>query len=273
VPDDRDPYDDIAHLDFDVDDPDLVESLRALEDPEPQPAGDPRNWAPTEDVDDGTWVLSEEDQLLQQQLDHRRHRRGLAFRIAASLVAIGLLALSLSTLLGRRTSSDDTATRVDQDRLDFGPTSAELSRYLVTDADVVAVDPTLELVPGNTDGSYDNRSFDELNRPGPSTASYGAEAGVVRTWRSEDDRSLVVAIYMFADRGSADRALVRALAAGGERRDSGDFALLAPAEGQSAWRAARAISRFLVSVEADGVPEDQVEALVAAVSTASAAVH
>jgi hypothetical protein len=281
VPDDREPFDDIAHLDFDVEDPDLADSLRALDEPPQPPSSDPRNWSPTEDVDDGTWVLSEEDQLLQRQLAWRRHRRGLLFRVAASLVAVGLLALSISALLdGGSSGGDGTRTTVDQDRLDFGPTSEEMADYLVADRAVAAVDPTLVVIPGNTDGrfgNYDNLSLDELNAGGVTAASYGAEAGVLRRWQSPDGPTLTVAIYLFADRGSAEsargRALASATAAGGERRDAASFALVAPPDGVAAWTAARSISRFLVTFDADGVTEDAVEALLAAASEASAAVH
>jgi hypothetical protein len=278
VPDDRDPLDDIAHLDFDVEDPELAESLRSLEAPPAPDGADPRNWSPTEDVDDGTWVLNEADRLLQRQLEWRRHRRGLVFRVAASVVAIGLLALSVSALWTRGVGSDDgPRTTIDRDRLDFGPTSAEMANYLVADADVLAVDPELVAVPGNTEGTYDNLSLDELNADGVTSPSYGAEAGVQRRWEAPEGRALEVAIYLFADRGTAESARGQALAsatgAGATRRELDGFALLTPPEGSSPSVAARTLGRFLITFEATGMADGAVRGLLEATAASSAAVH
>jgi hypothetical protein len=135
------------------------------------------------------------------------------------------------------------------------------------------------VLPGNTpgrSGSYDNLSLDELNAGGVTAASYGAEAGVLRRWQSPEGATVTMAIYLFADRSSAERARGRALAAtaaGGDRRDAASFALVAPPEGGTTWAAARSISRFLVTLDAGGLTEDTVVALVEATSDASAAVH
>lgn len=278
MPDDRDPYDDIAHLDFDVEDPELAGPTGALDElPPPEAAGaDPRAWAPSEDVDDGTWVLSDDDKLLQEHLDWRRYQRGRLFRLAAAVVAVALLAVSLSTLIGRRDGGGPSQTTIDESRLDFGPTSEEMANYLASDDDVRALDLPLDLVAGNA-GTYDNRSFDELNAEGPLSASYGAEAGVVRRWTGPEGRSLEVAVYLFADGGTAEaargRALAAAAAAGGTRSEQFDFALLGRVDGSSPWVAARSIRRFLITFEAVAVDEADVLDLLELTSETAAAVH
>jgi hypothetical protein len=226
-------------------------------------------------------VLSDEDKLLQQHLDWRRHRRGRLFRFAAAVVAVALLAVSASTLIGRIGGGDDGPDPIDQERIDAGPTSEEMAGYLLTHEEVQDVDLTLELVPGNTDGngdSYDNLTLDELDAGGPAMPTYGAGAGVVRQWVSTDDRTVLVAIHLFPDRGTAararDKALAVATAEGGAAREVAGFSTVGPIGETADWAAARSIGRFLVTYQAlGGIDEATAIALLEATSEASAAVH
>jgi hypothetical protein len=243
-------------------------------------AEDPRNWSPTEDVDDGTWVLSDEDQALQRQLDWRRHRRGRIFRFAAAVVAVALLAVSASTLIGRIGGGDDGPDPIDQERIDAGPTSEEMAGYLLSDAEVRDVDPTLELLSGNTDGngdSYDNLSLDELGAGGPTMPTYGAGAGVVRQWASADGRAVTVGIYLFPDRGTAararDKVLDLATAEGAASRELADFAVSVVETQITEWIAVLSIGRFVVTFQTIAVEASDASALLEAASEASAAVH
>lgn len=281
---DRNPHDDdIAHLDFDVEDPELAARLEALE--EPEASGDPRRWSPTEDVDDGTWVLSDEDKLLQQQLEWRRYRRGRLFRVAAAVVVVALLALSLSTLIGRLTSNGDGSQRpIDPERIDAGPTSSEMAGYLPSDAAVRALDASLALVPGNTDGgeggSYVNLSLEELDEGGPAVPTHGAGAGVIRQWASADGaRHVMAGLILFPDRpaaaGAADKVLGIAAAEGAPSQPAGRFTLAGPSGDatEQTWVAVRSIGRFLVTIQTIGIEEPTTRSLVQATDAATAAVH
>jgi hypothetical protein len=262
---DRDPYDDISHLDFDT--PNVV-----------PPPSDPRDWAPTEDVSDDTWVLDESDRTLQDRLAWKRYRQLRRARWVGAILALGIAAVSISAFLNHVFSDSKDATDVVQPDIDNAPTSAQMASYLPDQAAIEAVAPVFELQPGNTGGSYVNLSFEELDAGGEFSHTYGADAGVQQLWGATDGRELTVSIYLYADRDAAeiaeDNALHAAIEAGGQETVAHRFRSIAT-PGATPYRiATRVLSRFLVTFELAGPVDDAVaDELLAVVADASAAVH
>lgn len=243
---DRDP-DDISHLDFDV------------------------------DVDDEPLTLDDGDRLLRDRLAWQRYRQIRRARWAGAILAIALLAVSISAFLNHVSADSDDVPNVDPERIDNAPTSAELASYLPDANAIEAVAPVLALTPGNTGGAYDNLSFEELDAGGPTSASYAADAGVRQVWTASNGREMVVSIYLFEDRTMAETAetvaLQDLLGTGGQEREVQDFRSV-DSTGSTPYRiAARVLSRFLVTFELAGFDAPTADELLAVVSDASAAVH
>lgn len=281
---DRDPFDDISHLDFDPEDTDLARSLEAL-DPGPiaaaAPPTDPREWTPPDVVDDDPdgWLLSDSDKELKQRLVWEQWRRGRRVRWAGAVVALALMAVAVSALLNRIVR-DDVPVRDRTEQADNGPTSTEMASYLPDESAIRSVDPSLDLTAGNTGGAYDNLSFEDLDAGGPNSATFGAEAGVVQRWSSADGRMLTIGIYLLEDREAAEEAQTRALAvaqgadgAASDVRERFTVVDITTDRGTDEV-ATRVLSRFLVTFEAlEGFDEATAGALLQVVARASAAVH
>ena len=280
---DRDPFDDISHLDFDPEDQNLARSLERLDAPTPPPAAppaaDPRTWTPSEDDDPEDWVLSPDDQELKQRLVWEQWRRGRRLRWVGAVLALAICAVGVSALLNRIVSDDDP--RVDRtSERDNAPTSAEMATYLPDAVDIRDVDPSLQLTPGNTGGDYDNLSFEEMDAGGPTSATFGADAGVVQRWTAPDGRQLTIGIYLLDDLDAADEAETRALAVargadGATSTERHRFTVVSVTTDRGVDQVAtRVLTRFLVTFEAlEGFDEVTASDLLAVVADASAAVH
>jgi hypothetical protein len=235
-------------------------------------------------LDDAEWGLSDEDLALGRYLQHRHRRRGRLFRLVAVIVVIAFVTLEVFTYLGRRDTPEERQQAADTAaHSDFGPTSREMSAYLLPPADPAVAGIGLVAAPGNSDdGAYDNRSREELDRGGPSAPTYGAQAGVVRSWTAPDGRTLATGIFLFEDRPSAmaayERYLTAATRSGGVGANpvDGFTVITAPDGGHAA--ADRAVGRFLLTLELTqpaGMPTSDAElrALVRANAAVASAVH
>lgn len=262
---DRDPSDDISHLDFET--PDV----------EPTP-GDPRDWTPVEELGDDGWVLDGRDQALRDRLAWQRHRQLRRARWVGAILAVGIAAVSISAFLNHISGDSSGRPAIPQDDIDNAPTSAEMASYLPDATAIEAVAPVLALQPGNTGGAYDNLTFEELDAGGQFSHSYGADAGVRQHWTASGGRDLTIAIYLFADREGASiaegNALRSPLEAAGQETTQHRFRLVATPGAAPLRVATRVLSRFLITFELAG-PVDEATAaeLLGAVADASAAVH